>query len=133
MLIQPGTASKVGPALEEPAGSITNPRMGSAIWDEAVRVRKGYDYVENPTVNSVMTSFFLFGCCFGLSKHNAGSHYLREATGLAHSLGMQDEQSYVLGDLLENSRKRRLFWLLFVTERQAFHTRIRFRRLVVGP
>lgn len=120
MLIQPGIASKVPQGMEEPGASTTNtnPRMGTALMDEAIRMRKGFDYIENPTVLTVITSFFLFGCCFGLNRHNTGSHHLREATGQAINLGMQDEHNYVFGNVLDNARKRRLFWLLFVTERR---------------
>ena len=116
MLIQPGIASHVR-TMEQPTSSITNPKMGAALMDEATRIRKGYDYVENPTVHTVITSFFLFGSCFGLNKHNVGWFHLREATALAQILGMQDENTYLFGDMVENSRNRRLFWLLFVTER----------------
>ena len=91
--------------------------MGNALMEEAARMRKAYDYIENPTTDTIRTSFFLFGCCFGLNKHNAGWLYLRDATALAQILGMQDESAYVSSDAVENARKRRLFWLLFVTER----------------
>ena len=116
MLIQPGIASHMQ-TLEEPNSSTTNPKMGASLIDEVVRVRKSYDYIENPTVHTVITSFFLFGSCFGLNKHNAGWCHLREATALAQILGMQDENTYLFGGPLENARNRRLFWLLFVTER----------------
>ena len=86
--------------------------------EESVRMRKAFDYIEGPTVDTIITSFFLFGCCFGLNKHNTGWLHLREATALAQILGMQDENTYLFDDVVETSRKRRLFWLLFVTERQ---------------
>lgn len=117
MLIQPGIVLKTGHVMGEPASSVTNPKMGAVLMEEAVRIRKGYDYVENPTVNTVITSFFLFGCCFGLNKHNSAWFHLREATALAQILGMQDENTYMFDNVIETSRKRRLFWLLFVTER----------------
>ena len=117
MLIQPGIVLKTGHLMDQPSGSVTNPKMGSVLMEEAMRVRKGYDYVENPTVNTVITSFFLFGCSFGLNKHNTAWFHLREATALAQILGMQDENTYVFDNVVETSRKRRLFWLLFVTER----------------
>lgn len=85
--------------------------------EEAVRLRKLIDYVESPSVTTVITSFFLFGCCFGLSKHNTAWFHLREATALAQLLGMQDQGTYMAGDSVDNSIRRRLFWLLFVTER----------------
>ena len=117
MLIQPGIVLKTGHLMDQPVGSVTNPKMGSVLMEEAIRVRKSYDYVENPTVNTVITSFFLFGCAFGLNKHNTGWFHLREATALAQILGMQDENTYMFDNVVEMSRKRRLFWLLFVTER----------------
>ena len=117
MLIQPGIVLKGTPPLSEGGGSVTNPKVGAALMDEAIRVRKGYDYVETPTVNTVITSFFLFGSCFGLNKHNTAWFHLREATALTQLLGMQDENTYIFDNVIETSRKRRLFWLLFVTER----------------
>ena len=117
MLIQPGIAAPISQGLKDSSGSFTNPKMGNALMEEAVRVRKAEDYIEYPTANTIRTSFFLFGCCFGLNKHNAAWFHLREATALVQLLGMQDESAYVYGDAVENSRKRRLFWLLFVTER----------------
>ena len=117
MLIQPGIASHLQSSMEEPSESITNPKMGAALMEEVGRVRKGYDYIENPTVPTIITSFFLFGSCFGLNKHNAAWFHLREATALAQILGMQDENMYLFGSHAVNARNRRLFWLLFVTER----------------
>lgn len=118
MLIQTGIVLKTGRVMDEPAGSVTNPKMGNVLMEEAIRIRKGCEYIENPTVNTVITSFFLFGCCFGLNKHNTAWFQLREATALAQILGMQDENTYMFDDVVETSRKRRVFWLLFVTERQ---------------
>lgn len=117
MLIQPGVASLIGRATDEPTDSVINPKLGLILLNETVRVRKSYDYVENPSVNTVITSFFLFGCCFGLNKHNTAWLHLREATAFAQILGMQDENTYLFGNAVETSRRRRLFWLLFVTER----------------
>lgn len=117
MLIQPGIAAKVNNVGERPMEFVTHPQMGQALMNEATRVRKGFDYVETPTMESVITSFFLFGCGFGLTRHNTAWHHLREATGQALNLSMQDEHTYSFGDVAESSRKRRLFWLLFVTER----------------
>lgn len=117
MLIQPGMVLKTSHLMEQPAGSVTNPKTGSLLMEEAIRLRKGCDYVENPTVDTVITSFFLFGCSFGLNKHNTAWFHLREATALAQILGMQDENTYMFDNVIETSRKRRLFWLLFVTER----------------
>lgn len=118
MLIQPGIVMKAGLVTDEQASTIINSQMGSQLMEDSVRVRKGYDYIENPTVHTAITSFFLFGCFFGLNKHNTAWSHLREATAIAQILGFQDENTYMFDNVIETSRRRRLFWLLFVTERQ---------------
>lgn len=117
MMIQPGVKVPEGLAARGDSGATANLTTGATLLDEVLRVRKGYEYIETPTVATVMTSFFLFGCYFGLDKHNTAWFHLREATTLAQILGMQDESNYLTGDLIDSSRRRRLFWLLFVTER----------------
>ncbi|KXT08232.1 hypothetical protein AC579_1297 [Pseudocercospora musae] len=92
-------------------------QLGHALLQEALRVRRGHNYIENPSIWSVITSFFFFGSYFCLDRHNTAWFHLREATTLAQIMGMHDESSYQTSDLVENSRRRRLYWLLFVTER----------------
>ncbi|KAJ8604940.1 hypothetical protein MRB53_041616 [Persea americana] len=91
--------------------------VGRGILADCLAVRKTFDYVEEPTVISVITSFFLFGCHFCLEKHNSAWYHLREATTLALFLRMHQEETYASGDAIGATLKRRLFWLLFVTER----------------
>ena len=117
MLIQPGVELKPNNTAEGPARSIRNTALGTALLEETLRVRKSYEYIESPTISTIITSFFIFGCCFGLNKHNTGWLHLREATALAQLVGMQEEQHYMTTAVAESSRERRLFWLLFVTER----------------
>ncbi len=115
MLIQPGIEIEIGEGV---IGSSRNTGLGMILLDEALRVRKAHDYIENPTVLSVMTSFFLFGCYMGLNKHNTAWFNIREATASIQILGMQEESYYLEGYVRDTSSKRRLFWLLFITERQ---------------
>ncbi|KAL8955506.1 MAG: hypothetical protein Q9193_006672 [Seirophora villosa] len=118
MLIQPGIETKAGHAIQALEGSFSNnTSLGKTLLDVALRRRKAYDYIEKPSVNAVITSFFAFGCFFGLDKHNTAWFHLREATTLAQTIGMQDEKTYAGMDYEESARMRRLFWLLFVTER----------------
>lgn len=118
VLIQPGIDV---PGLDTNISGIT-------LLEETLRLRKSYDYVEHTTLTTVTTSFLLFGCYFGLNKHNTAWFHLREATTLAQILGMQHESTYQSGCILECSRRRRLFWLLFVTERCLFLGLHRCRR-----
>lgn len=116
MMIQPGMTIPGDPmGLESMPGA--NLVSGNVLLEETLRVRKGYDHLETPTMNSLVTSFFLFGCYFGLDLHNKAWFHLREATTLVHILGLQKEETYQQFDAAESSRRRRLYWLLFVTER----------------
>jgi len=116
MMIQPGMGIPGDPlGLDSMPGA--NLVSGNLLMEETLRVRKSYDHLETPTLNSLVTSFFLFGCYFGLDLHNKAWFHLREATTLAHILGLTKEETYLQFDAVESSRRRRLYWLLFVTER----------------
>ncbi|KAA8614530.1 C6 zinc finger domain containing protein [Pyrenophora tritici-repentis] len=102
---------------------MSNVGIGHVLLEESVRVRQGYDHRENPTHMSVLTSYFYHGCYFGLARENTAWTYLREATTQAQLLGMHDEETYK-HDPLDVSRKRVLYWLLFIAERTyALHKR----------
>ncbi|KAF7195481.1 putative sucrose utilization protein SUC1, partial [Pseudocercospora fuligena] len=68
-------------------------QLGHALLQEALRVRRGHNYIENPSIWSVITSFFFFGSYFCLDRHNTAWFHLREATTLAQIMGMHDESS----------------------------------------
>jgi hypothetical protein len=92
-------------------------QLGHTLLEEALRVRRGLFYIENPSVWSVITSFFFFGSYFCLDRQNTAWFHLREATTLAQIMGMHEEANYSSMDIIESSRRRRLYWLLFITER----------------
>jgi hypothetical protein len=92
--------------------------LGHALLEESVRVRNGTDFRESPTHMTVLTSWFYCGCYFGLARENTAWVYLREAATQAQLLGMHDEETYK-HDPLDISRKRVLYWLLFMAERFA--------------
>ncbi|KAI9695164.1 MAG: hypothetical protein M1820_008870 [Bogoriella megaspora] len=91
--------------------------LGTMLLEEAVRVRKGLNYMETPNIVSVIISFYLFGSYYSLDQQNTAWYHLREATTLSLAIGIDHEDSYAVGDPVDNACKRRLFWLLFVTER----------------
>lgn len=95
---------------------MSNVGIGHVLLEESVRVRQGYDYRENPTHWTVLTSWFYSGSYFGLGRENTAWMYLRDATSQAQLLGMHDEETYK-HDPLDISRKRVLYWLLFIAER----------------
>lgn len=116
MMIQPGMKMPgAGRSITDVVQDDTS--MGRTLVEEVRRVRKGYDYVESPSLAAAITSFFLFGSHFCLDKHKVAWFYMREATTLAQMLDMHDERTYHSGDMMECIRRRRLYWLLFLTER----------------
>lgn len=87
------------------------------LLEEALRVRKGYEYLEQITINSLATNFFLFGCFYGQEMHEKAWYYLREATTMIQMVGMNKEEYYMQLDVAEAARMRRIYWLFFVIER----------------
>lgn len=123
--LQPGM---VLPTMGMPMNDPFNPDMmfggnivtSTLLMEETIRVRKGFDYVASPTLNSLCTSYFLFAVHHGLEMHEKAWFHLREATTLAHMVRMTEEQAYMQydsNDSIDASRRRRLFWVLFITER----------------
>jgi Fungal specific transcription factor domain len=120
MMIQPGMSLPGRPlGVRTDSDDLVSGKFTTAtmLLEEVVRLRKAMEYVENPTLESVQTSLFLFACYFGLDRHNKAWYHLREATTLAQIVGMQEEPSYLAGDSIDSTMKRRLYWLLFITER----------------
>ncbi|KAK9369145.1 hypothetical protein V1509DRAFT_621278 [Lipomyces kononenkoae] len=88
-------------------------------------------FAENPTLDSVLMSFFLFSCFFNCQMHHAAWFRLQEAVTLAEIMGLQgkrDGWKEVLSDD-EREQRMRVYWVLAVTERayalQRHHSLIR--------
>lgn len=119
IMVQPGMSFEGMPL---PASYEEDPvaarcRHASLLLQEIDRIRKSFNFVDQPTIHSVQISFFLFCSCFGLDKTNASWYYLREASTLAHILNMNEETTYKMGDPVENMYNRRFYWLVLITER----------------
>ncbi|KAJ5719593.1 hypothetical protein N7493_007171 [Penicillium malachiteum] len=84
---------------------------------EATKMRSCSDFGENPTIEAVLTSFFLFGCLFGSNQHNAAWLRLREALDLASTLGLNDPISYRDLSGEEKGQRLRTYLVLSITER----------------
>ena len=101
MMIQPGMPIPGDPlGLDSMPGA--NLLSGTMLMEETLRVRKGYDHLESPSQCSLITCYFLFGCYYGLDLHNKAWFHLREATTLAHILGMNKEETYHQFDMIDS-------------------------------
>ncbi|KAK3359420.1 hypothetical protein B0T25DRAFT_97632 [Lasiosphaeria hispida] len=117
VLLQPGMSVPGADPFSLDAMPGANIVTSTLLMEETIRVRKGYDHMDSPSLNSFSTSYFLFGCFYALDMHDKAWFHLREATTLVHMVGMNKEATYLQYDGIESSRRRRLFWLFFMTER----------------
>ncbi|GIZ49417.1 hypothetical protein CKM354_001244700 [Cercospora kikuchii] len=87
------------------------------LMEECVKMRVAADFGENPTMEMILTSFFLFACLFGNNQHKAARHRLREAVDLAYSLRLHLPESY--NGLTPEAKEQwlRTYLVLSVTER----------------
>jgi hypothetical protein len=117
IMLQPGMAMPPGDPYNLDMVPGANIISSQLLLEETLRVRRGYEYLDSISPNALATNFFLYGCYYGQESHDRAWYYLREATTMVHMVGMHKEEYYMQLDPAEASRQRRLFWLLFVTER----------------
>lgn len=92
---------------------------GEKLLSEAVRARQECDIVEDISIETLLTSFFLFASYGNLDKQSHAWFYLCQATSMAFTLGLHREPTYAGLNVEEAEERRRVFWLLFITERCA--------------
>ena len=90
---------------------------GEELLAEAVRARNECDVVEEVNVETLLTSFFLFASYGNLDKQTQAWFYLSQTISMAFTLDLHREATYTTLTIEEAEEKRRIFWLLFVTER----------------
>jgi hypothetical protein len=103
--------------INERATTSSRATQARLMMHEATKMRSCSDFGEHPTIEAVLTSFFLFGCLFGSNQHNAAWLRLREALDLASSLGLNDPNSYRDLSGAEKGQRLRTYLVLSITER----------------
>ncbi|KAL2844034.1 hypothetical protein BJX68DRAFT_257290 [Aspergillus pseudodeflectus] len=105
--------------ISERPTSSSRSDQAKILVQEATRMRtSSADFGENPTIDAVLTSFFLFGYLFGSGQHNAARLRLREAVDLASTLGLNNPASYADCSSAEvKGQWLRTYLVLTVTER----------------
>ncbi|KAB8229520.1 fungal specific transcription factor domain-containing protein [Aspergillus alliaceus] len=106
---------------------------------EAITMRSLSNTWVNPTIEAVLTSFFLFCSLFGINEHESAWSYLKDALDLAATLGINDPSPH--HDLSrddEKGQRLRIYLVLFITERydpwsavEAYT--LQYRHLITGP
>jgi hypothetical protein len=103
--------------IHERATTASRSVQARILMEECVRMRLSADFGENPTIEMILASFFLFACLFGTDQHKAARHRLREAVDLAYSLGMHLPQTYTVLTRELREQWLRTYLVLSVTER----------------
>lgn len=76
-----------------------------------------YNVIDDTTLDSMLASFFLFASYGNLNNPRHAWFYLNQSISLAQSLDITRETGYHDLPDVEREKRRRVFWLLFVTER----------------
>lgn len=104
--------------------STSSPPLGISIpsadllISETLRSRQHCNLVENQSLIHVQTSFLLYAAFFCLDKDNAAWYYLRESLTMLQTLRLHEEATYSdIDDQYLSTYARRMFWVLFITER----------------
>jgi hypothetical protein len=93
-------------------------RVSAAMFEsEAKRARDIVDHLENVTVGSLLTSFFLHVFSADSGKMTASTVLLGEAITKAHILGLHKVSHYEPLGIEQQQHHLRIYWLLFITER----------------
>ncbi|KAH7303604.1 hypothetical protein B0I35DRAFT_364641 [Stachybotrys elegans] len=117
VMLQPGMSMPANDPFNLDMVPGANIISSQLLMEEAIRVRKGYEYLDSISLNVLATNYFLFACSYGQEMHDKAWYYLREASTMIHMSGMNDEEHYMKYEVSESTRKRRLYWLYYATER----------------
>ncbi|RFU31434.1 hypothetical protein B7463_g4905, partial [Scytalidium lignicola] len=98
--------------------SLLEPLLADSFVAESRRVRGIFEYMEPVTLNSTLTSYFLH-IFYGRqpSRSQTAAFYIREAITFAQLLGMHIEETYSRYCVKDQQVMRKLYFLLFMTER----------------
>lgn len=91
----------------------------------AEEVRQKIDIADTMSEDAILTSFFLFVCYGNQEEYKKAWFYLNQSVSMAILLEMDDETAESMAGLTDRDidRRRRIFWLLFISERYLFQPR----------
>ncbi|RDL33198.1 uncharacterized protein BP5553_08637 [Venustampulla echinocandica] len=104
--------------VENPTATDTIARFTDEfILSCALKAREQYDIIEDSGIDSLLSSFFLFAAYGNLDKQKHAWFYLSQCLSQSNALGLHNESTYSGLDPVDAEMRRRIFWILFVTER----------------
>ncbi|KAF2792112.1 hypothetical protein K505DRAFT_308240 [Melanomma pulvis-pyrius CBS 109.77] len=105
------------PQYSSGPGYLPTSMTGELFIAEVMRMRQEFDILDYPDCTTLLTSFFLFAAYGNLKKPQHALFYLHQAISFAFMLGLHDENAYAGLPHTEAEQRRRIYWLLFITER----------------
>ncbi|BCS26789.1 Zn(II)2Cys6 transcription factor [Aspergillus puulaauensis] len=87
------------------------------LLEKSLSMRSAYNFIEDGTVLTLLASFFVAVTHFELHNARQSWFYLREAITLAQALGLHTDEFYCGLDYVDAFYCRRIYNILFVTER----------------
>ncbi|KAG8674058.1 hypothetical protein FPOAC1_000021 [Fusarium poae] len=94
------------------------PRLdGDILVSLAENSLRQYSVIDDTTLDSTLVSFFLFASYGNLNDSRHAWYYLNQSITLAQALDLTRESGYHGLPDEDREKRRRVFWLLFVTER----------------
>lgn len=97
---------------------VQNTLPAAVYAEEARRVRNLFDYSQEPNILTLLSSFFLYAHYVNSKgRTNQAIVYLREAITISQLLGLHDPSTYVGKSAAESHRCKKIYYILFITER----------------
>ena len=90
---------------------------GDVLVKLAENCLREYSVIDDTSLDSILVSFFLFASYGNLNDPRHAWFYLNQSITLAQALDLTRESGYYGLPDEEREKRRRVFWLLFVTER----------------
>ncbi|KAJ5299619.1 transcriptional regulator family: Fungal Specific TF [Penicillium atrosanguineum] len=103
--------------VKQDHGVLQYSEHGRVLVAEALRALQEFDPIENLQIDSVLSSFFLFSAYGNMDQQDHAWFYLSQSISYAYALNLHREQTYASLPSAEAELRRRVFWLLFITER----------------
>lgn len=105
--------------LDMPEGNTGfNPSQSQdSLINEAVQSLHQYDPLDEPHIDTLLAMFFVFAAYGNLRKRDQAWYFLNQSISFAYILQLNEESTYATLSQNEADIKRRIYWLLFITER----------------
>lgn len=103
--------------LDDNAYATSDLPSADAYVAQCLRDRQRGNFIVDADEWTILASFFLFSYYGNLNQSKMAWYYLREAISFVIAQELDREEYYTHLDVEVGERRRRLYWLLLITER----------------